>query len=105
MFNTIDTFLLENVDRAVCWIEDWTFLSKKWMERLLIIVFIISAIVEILYTTSPKLIGICNFVLFLNIYFSHIQPESIRKRMRVIGFTTRIIWVILSIFSIILLIV
>ena len=96
MLREIDDFVIEQLDKAVSFIEEWLFLSQKWLERGVLGMFLALSCVDVfLLTIAKHNVGwevFADIVLFISMVAEHKQTKAGRTVRRTDGLSFRMAW-------------
>lgn len=102
MIQEIDDFVIEQFDKAVRFIEEWLFLSQKWVERGVMGLFAIVSLVDVFLLVMAKHeVGweiFADVILLIGMWIEHRQTKTERTLRRVSGHMSRVFWLILCLF-------
>jgi hypothetical protein len=102
MVREIDDFIIEQFDKAVRFIEEWFFLSQKWVERGVLGLFVaLSAVDVFLLVMAKQTVGweiFADAVLFLGMWMEYKQTKTERTARRAYGYLGRFYWIFLCAF-------
>ena len=104
MFHAIDETLISICEQSVTWIEEWTGLSQRWIERLLIGSFAISFLSHCIFERiigygygSIWILFVCGLIVLASMIIEGQYPSTQRKTLRFTGTFYRLSWVALLI--------
>jgi hypothetical protein len=100
MFHAIDNTLLSICEQSVKFIEEWLSISQKWLERIVIAIFVIAGLIQ-LYLVSiqnnpynkPWMVAFYIIMFLYAMMQEHRLPEATRKLTRITGFIVRMFWI------------